>query len=129
MSEFATAGLNTLMGLATVFAILILISVIIYFFRFIQPAQERIEKARARRRQKKNGFRTEERVEETMDRPPLHAEPFEDAVQPAGVSSEEDEVLAAVITAAIAASSNGAVSADKLVVRSIRRVGRVRQGR
>lgn len=98
------AGLNTLLGMGTVFVVLILISLIISAFGLIPKIQAKFSK--------KNG---------TV------------AVKTAAVDStiaqiiEKEELsddleLVAVIAAAIAASE-GAVSTDGFVVRSIRRAG------
>lgn len=97
------AALNTLIGMGTVFVVLILISLIISCFRFISRAQD----AAAKRKESKAAG--------------TGAETDNTAVQPAvqEAADEADELeLAAVIAAAIAASE-GAASADGFVVRSI----------
>ena len=90
------AALNTLMGMGTVFGVLILISLIIYCFRFIGDLQN-IDKKK----------KTEEAVitstPEVEEEAPL----------------TDDLELIAVITAAIAASEG--TSTDSFVVRSIHR--------
>lgn len=99
-AEFSTgeilkkAGLNTLLGMGTVFAVLIFISIIISLFRFIpsgnkKPAQAAPVKAE-----------TVPVVEETVE-------------------ETDDLELIAVISAAIAAAEG--TSTDGFVVRSIRR--------
>lgn len=114
MSVFEQALLNTLMGMGTVFAVLIFISLLISLFVYI-PSIERALKNRASRKEKKA---TQE--ERPAPKRPILEEP--------AVEEEElvdDGELVAVITAAIMAASGGAaVSADKLVVRSIKRVKR-----
>lgn len=90
------AALNTLMGLGTVFFVLILISLIIYAFRFISYFTDR---------KKAKEAPAEEKVVET-------------AVVEETVATDDLE-LVAVITAAIAASEG--TSAEGFVVRSIRR--------
>ncbi|MDD3222042.1 MAG: hypothetical protein EOM34_07785 [Clostridia bacterium] len=85
------AGLNTLMGMGTVFTVLIIISLIIYAFGFI-----------GRHEKKKDEIPAPVIVPETTD---------EDL--------SDDLELVAVIAAAIAASED--VPVDSLVVRSIRR--------
>jgi sodium pump decarboxylase gamma subunit len=101
----AKAGMNTLLGMGVVFAVLILISLIISCFRFI-PAIEASFAA------KKNGKKTgQEKAEETKAETPVSA--------PAPSETNELE-LVAVITAAVAASM-GTTSTDGFVVRSIRR--------
>ena len=114
MSVFEQALLNTLMGMGTVFAVLIFISFLISLFVYI-PSIERAIKNRSSKKEKKA-------AQEGRPAPkrPILEEP----------AMEEEELvddgeLVAVITAAIMAASAGtAVSADKLVVRSIKRVKR-----
>lgn len=94
------AAMNTLMGLGTVFGILILISLVIYCFKVI-PYLEAKAKA-------KNAPAPEPAA--------APAAPVVQAEQP----QQDDTELIAVIAAAIAASE-GALSADGFVVRSIKR--------
>lgn len=94
------AGMNTLMGMGTVFAVLILISVLIYALGFI-----------GRRQNKKQ-----------MQLSPAAGEDIRSGARTGLYRRQDlcdDLELVAVITAAIAASEN--VPADSLVVRSIRR--------
>ena len=98
MSELMTkAALNTLLGMGTVFAVLILIYGLISCFNFIPKLQKKFQKK------------------------PVEAESAQTAaktVQPVVVEAETDDTeLIAVIAAAIAASE-GAASADGYVVRS-----------
>ena len=113
MNVFEQALLNTLMGMGTVFAVLIFISFLISLFKYI-PSIERALKNRSSKKEKKAA--QEER--------PAPKRPILEEV----VEEEElvdDGELVAVITAAIMAANGGAaVSADKLVVRSIKRVKR-----
>ena len=101
--KMAKAGLNTLMGMGTVFAVLILIYGIISLFNFIP------------------------KIEAALSKKKEVAQPAAKSVDNAIsqiVESEEltdDLELVAVITAAIAASE-GSASTDGYVVRSIRRV-------
>ena len=103
------AGMNTLIGMGTVFVVLIFISFIISLFKYL-PALFA----------KKPKIEPEKKAE--VAKAPV-------AVAPVASSSENlanDSQLVAVITAAIyayeAQAGNGAVSKDKLVVRSIKRV-------
>lgn len=98
MSELMTkAALNTLLGMGTVFAVLILISILISCFNLIPKIQEK--------------FRKKPAQTESVSAPVQAA--------PAAVAEETDDTeLIAVIAAAIAASE-GAASADGYVVRSI----------
>lgn len=98
----AKAGLNTLIGMGTVFAVLILISLIISCFKFISVVQEKSNK-------KKEASKTG--VDNAV---------AQIAVQEEVTYETDDLELAAVIAAAVAASE-GAASADGFVVRSIRR--------
>lgn len=96
--KMSKAALNTLMGMGTVFVVLILISLIIYCFRFI-PNPEAAKKKKA-------------------------AEEAKTAVETATAEEEsavltDDLELVAVISAAIAASTG--TSTDSFVVRSINR--------
>ncbi len=98
------AALNTLLGMGTVFVVLILISLIINCFGFIPKLQEKFSKKPA--------------AAEVKAAP---------AVKVSAPVVEEEELtddleLVAVIAAAIAASE-GASSTDGFVVRSIKRAG------
>lgn len=90
------AGLNTLMGLGTVFIMLIFLSFIIYLFKFVPVIF---------------GGKKEEKKETPA---PVAAAPV--------VEETDDTELIAVISAAIAASEG--TSTDGFVVRSIRKVNR-----
>lgn len=93
------AGMNTLMGMGTVFIVLILISVIIYALGTIG------------RRQNKKNMQALQKLEKASEAISDKPAPEEDLC--------DDLELVAVITAAIAASED--IPADSLVVRSIRR--------
>lgn len=101
----ANAGLNTLIGMGTVFAVLILISVIISCFKVIPKIQESRAKKKALA---KEATGVDNAVTQIVE-------------QETVVEDESDDCeLVAVIAAAIAASE-GAVTTDGFVVRSIRR--------
>ena len=107
MANIATAFANTLMGMGTVFVMLIFISLLISLFGYIPKLEEKI---------KNNGTKPEH--VNTEEPAAVVEEP-----QTQAVNLQKDEQLVAVITAAIMASyGSNAVSADKLVVRSIHRV-------
>ena len=91
------AALNTLMGMGTVFGVLILISLVIYCFRFIGDLQNIGKKKQTAEAVATNN------VPEVVEGAPL----------------TDDLELVAVITAAIAASEG--TSTDSFVVRSIHR--------
>ena len=93
------AGLNTLLGMGTVFVVLIFISFIISLFKFIPAIQNKFSK-----------------------KPPAETKKETSAAAPAPVEvvpATDDSELIAVISAAIAASEG--TSTDGFVVRSIKR--------
>lgn len=100
------AGLNTLMGMGTVFTVLILISLIIYCFRFISVLQDKLSG---------KGGKAEAKAEEAS----AAAVAAELAAEGRQTAPMDDLELVAVISAAVAAASG--TSADGFVVRSIRR--------
>lgn len=100
-AKMASAGANTLMGMGTVFAVLIFISLIISCFKVIP----KITEARVNKNKKAN-ITTEEGKSETVSANET-------------VDASDDLELIAVIASAIAASEN--TSTDSFVVRSIRR--------
>lgn len=110
--KMGKAGLNTLIGMGTVFLVLILISFIISAFGVIPRIQARFEKKK------------KEEAGET--KPAAPAAPVPAVEQETGEDVTDDPELVAVIAAAIAASE-GAASADGFVVRSVRRAGRARR--
>lgn len=99
------ACLNTFLGMGTVFAVLVFISVIISLFAFIPKIQQRFSKNKGSEKapEKKS---VSKKVPAT---PAVNAQPEMDDLE-----------LVAVITAAIAASTG--VSEDSFIVRSIRRM-------
>ena len=95
----AKAGMNTLLGMGTVFVVLIFISFIIYLLGYIPKLQEKLANK-------------DKKVEEKKEAPVQAA--------PAPVAAAEDDAeLVAVIAAAIAAAEG--TSTDGFVVRSIKR--------
>ena len=107
MNVFEQALLNTLMGMGTVFAVLIFISLLISLFVYI-PSIERALKNRSSKKEKKAA---------QEERPAPKRPILEEVV-------EEGELVAVITAAIMAANGGAAVSADKLVVRSIKRVKR-----
>lgn len=102
--KMAKALMNTVMGMGTVFVVLIIIIFVISGFSIINKAQAAMEKKKAAKN-------------------PAPAPAPVQAAEPAAEEEPEDDLeLIAVITAAIAASEN--TSPDGLVVRSIRRAGK-----
>lgn len=108
MSVFMNALLNTLMGMGTVFIVLIFISLIISLFAYIPQLEEKL----------KGG----NKKEEPKAAPKAAEVPVVDEEEEDEEELVNDDALVAVIMAAIIASQgNTATSTDKLVVRSIRR--------
>lgn len=103
------AALNTIIGMGTVFIVLILISFIIALFGFIPKIQAKIEEGKKKKEDKV------ESIDNTIAQIAVKEE----------VDVTDDYELVAVIAAAIAASE-GAASADGFVVRSVRKVNRRR---
>ena len=101
----ANAGLNTLIGMGTVFVVLILISLIISCFKVIPKIQENAARKKAAQKEVAG---VDNAVTQIVEQ-----ETVEEA-------EEDDCELVAVIAAAIAASE-GAATTDGFVVRSIRR--------
>lgn len=103
--NMAKAAMNTLMGMGTVFVVLIFISLLISSFKFIRVFEDKMKAKNAPAK--------------------APAAPVPAPVIPVPVVEEAEEDLSddlelvAVITAAIAASTNA--SADGLIVRSIKR--------
>ena len=96
--KMTNAALNTLMGMGTVFTVLILISLIIYCFRYVNAAEQKMK------------------VKSVPAEVPEAAPALQ---QEEAVEVQDDLELVAVIAAAIAASTG--TSADDFVVRSIKR--------
>lgn len=103
------AALNTVIGMGTVFIVLVLISFIIALFGFIPKIQAKIEEGKKKKEQKV------ESIDNTIAQ----------IVEKEEVDVADDYELVAVIAAAIAASE-GAASTDGFVVRSVRKVNRRR---
>lgn len=100
LNEILTkAGLNTLLGMGTVFVVLIFISFIISLFKYIPAIEAKFKKKK------------------TQDTPAPKAAPV--AVPAEEVSVSDDSELVAAIAAAIAAYEG--TSTDGFVVRSIKR--------
>ena len=95
------ASFNTVLGIGTVFIMLIVIALIIYCFRFIPMLQKKFSKSKK-----------EEAA--VLEQPQKMAQ-----MAPAPSAPEDDLELIAVIAAAIAASEQ--VPPDSFVVRTIKR--------
>ncbi len=105
--KMGRAGMNTVMGIATVFMMLILISLLIYCFKFIHAWEEK--KNNAAKAAQASAANVEAALEESESEAAEEEEELSDDLE-----------LVAVISAAIAAYE-GSESADGLVVRSIKR--------
>ncbi|MFI3177085.1 MAG: OadG family protein [Eubacteriales bacterium] len=99
--QMTKAGLNTLLGLGSVFSVLILIMFIISRFKYIAIFEEK---------SKQSSTVSERAVEQVVER----------IVEQEEIAVDQDCELVAVIAAAIAASE-GATTTDGFVVRSIRK--------
>lgn len=97
------AGMNTLMGLGIVFAMLLFLTVVISLFRFLGRIEEKSQPEA-----------------EVIPEPPVPAKMYP---RPA-VKETDDQELIAVIAAAVAAYEG--TSADRFVVRSIKKANRRR---
>ena len=97
------AGLNTILGMGTVFVVLIFLSFVIWLLKFIPVLETRFRKSG-----------DAEDTAQTPDEEPERLQPAAEEINPS-----EDEEHAAVIAAAIAAAEG--TSTDGFVVRSIRR--------
>ena len=104
------AALNTLIGMGTVFVVLILISLIISCFGFIPKIQAKAAKRKERKKAEKA----------TGEKTGIDNAVAQITAQEEVADAADDLELAAVIAAAIAAYE-GSASTDGFVVRSIRR--------
>lgn len=114
------AGINTLICICVVFAVLIFISLVISLFSFIPKAEAAAARKKARKIEEK------ELAAKAVDNAVSQIETKETEVSEVIEEPEnltDDLELVAAIAAAIAASQN-AVSTDGFVVRSIRKVRR-----
>lgn len=102
------AALNTVIGMGTVFIVLVLISFIIALFGYIPKIQAKLD-------ERKKNVEKIESIDNTIAQ----------IVEKEEVDVTDDYELVAVIAAAIAASE-GAASTDGFVVRSVRKVNRRR---
>lgn len=108
------AALDTLMGMLVVFAVLILISLLIYCLRYIPMAQEALTRKKNAKAAAKAAADTPAPAREAA--PAVSAVPAAPTADPALMN---DLSLIAVITAAIAAATD--TPADGIVIRSVRR--------
>lgn len=102
--KMSKAGLNTVMGISVVFAVLVIISLCIYAFNIIPSLQKKFSK---------NGAGEEKKDKKVV------VSTVQDMRSAAAPQEQEDLELIAVISAAIAAATGA--STDDFVVRSIKR--------
>jgi sodium pump decarboxylase gamma subunit len=102
--NMSRAALNTLLGMGTVFVVLVFLSLLISCFKFISIAEQKIKA-------KNTPVQASAQAPVSVAAPEVPAAEEEELV--------DDLELVAVITAAIAAATNS--STDGLVVRSIKR--------
>lgn len=117
------AGLNTLIGMGTVFAVLILIIMVISLFRYIPKITEAFSKKESEEEIRSEGI---DKAVSLIVEQEESTEVGQSAEEGYSVEEAENMELVAVIAAAIAAGE-GAVTTEGFVVRSIRKVNRSRQ--
>ena len=123
IDKFMMALVHTIIGMGTVFIVLIFISLIISLFVYVPALEEKLKGLSGTGRKEKAAAKT---VEEVSSAGETFAQ--EGAKEETQDGFPDEEELVAVMTAAIlAASADMAVSTDRLVVRSVRRAGRERK--
>ncbi len=110
--KMSKAAMNTLMGMGTVFIVLIFIAFIIAQFEKINKLVESV------------GTWWKNRKEKRSEEVTLESETVATPVATTAVNPMDDSQLVAVITAAVVAASTANGGTDKLVVRSIRKAKR-----
>ena len=116
--KMSKAAANTLMGMGTVFAVLIFISLIIEQFEHLNKLSAKISNWWANRKNNEEA-KTEEAVAS-----PSKASSSPAAPAPVSANPMDDKQLVAVITAAVVAANVSTGGTDRLVVRSIRKAKR-----
>lgn len=116
--KMSKAAANTLMGMGTVFAVLIFISLIIAQFERLNKLSTKISNWWANRKNNEEA-KTEEAVAS-----PSNASSSPAAPAPVSANPMDDKQLVAVITAAVVAANVSTGGTDRLVVRSIRKAKR-----
>ena len=116
--KMSKAAANTLMGMGTVFAVLIFISLIIAQFEHLNKLSAKISNWWANRKNNEEA-KTEEAVAS-----PSKASSSPAAPAPVSANPMDDKQLVAVITAAVVAANVSIGGTDRLVVRSIRKAKR-----
>ena len=106
-STLAEAALNTLIGMGTVFIVLIIISFIIWLFKFIGIAERKAAEKKEEKGRRPEGNGGTEEGRGTME---------------SGKELSDDRELGAVIAAAIAAYEG--TDPDGIIVRSVRKLGK-----
>ena len=125
--DYFEALVHTLIGMGMVFVVLTFISLIISLFVYLSRVQRAWSRFGRRLKETfQSGRKREQRmVSRIFKRPPLpESERNRKKRKNKAETVKPDSALLAVIMAAIVASEGGAVSADRLVVRKIKRVRR-----
>ncbi|MBR0381660.1 MAG: OadG family protein [Eubacterium sp.] len=125
--DYFEALVHTLIGMGMVFVVLTFISLIISLFVYLSRVQRAWSRFGRRLKETfQSGRKREQRmVSRIFKRPPLpESERKREKRKNKTETLKTDSALIAVIMAAIVASEGGAVSADRLVVRKIKRVRR-----
>lgn len=123
IDKFMMALVHTIIGMGTVFIVLIFISLIISLFVYVPALEEKLKGLSGTGRKEKAAAKAAEEVSSAGE-----AFAQEGAKEETQDDFPDEGELVAVMTAAIlAASADMAVSTDRLVVRSVRRTGRERK--
>ena len=127
--KLMNAGMNTLVGLTVVFAVLILIAWIISLLKYTYKLEAFVAERRRKKEEKKRlkalkkqqgKTQSEELVDKTFEQI-VQKEELSDGVSDEASSDMSDNMeIVAVITAAICAATG--CSSDSFVVRSVRKV-------
>lgn len=119
--KFMMALVHTIIGMGTVFLVLIFISLLISLFVYVPVLEKKLKGL-------SQAGREEKAVAETKETASGGVTPEDEETEGLDDTPIDEGELVAVMTAAIlAASGETAVSADRLVVRSVRRIGRERR--
>ncbi len=118
--KMTKAGQNTLMGMGTVFAMLIFIALIISLFKYLDRVVEKVggffKRIFCSNKDVENVVTETKQISATTNSPA--------PVAASTTASTDDAELVAVITAAVVAANVAAGGSDKLVVRSIKKARR-----
>ena len=119
--KFMMALVHTIIGMGTVFLVLIFISLLISFFVYVPVLEKKLKGLSRAGREEKAAAQTKETASDEETPEDEETEELDD------MPIDEGELVAVMTAAILAASGETAVSADRLVVRSVRRIGRERR--